>query len=227
MSQHTHVRPSRLVVALTTVVVLVAATAVVTASASAAPPGAVAGVAHGSLASRGIQVPVPALVAIAEPVLRPSGPNSRSGARTAGTVSYRHFTLRSRATRDMRGVEGSLYQGRYFKDRVEPLRRCIAQRESMGQYGVVSASGSYFGAYQVSRELARGATWMMLREHKRLLGAKAAKQILSRLRATPMNQWPRYWQDAAFSTVMNWQYPRSGAAHWAGGRWTCTSAGRA
>ena len=42
-----------------------------------------------------------------------------------------------------------------------------------------------------------------------------------RLRAKPMNTWPRYWQDAAFHTVINWDHTLSGAGHWAGGRWHC------
>jgi hypothetical protein len=91
----------------------------------------------------------------------------------------------------------------------------------MGHYDVVSPGGSYFGAYQVSRALARGATWMMLPEHRRLLGAATARRVLADLRSRPMNTWPRYWQDAAFSTVMNWEHVGSGASHWAGGRWRC------
>jgi len=134
---------------------------------------------------------------------------------------YTRFTLKSVATKDMRGVEKSLYRGKFYRPAVEAKRQCIAERESEGHYDVVSSSGSYYGAYQVSRSLARGATWMMLREHKRLMGAKAATATLARLRATPMNRWPRYWQDAAFSTVMNWEYTGSGASHWAGGRWRC------
>ncbi len=152
---------------------------------------------------------------------RPSRGATARQARIAALASYTKFTLRSRATRDMRGVESSLYRGRYYRAAVEPKRKCIADRESEGHYDVVSASGSYFGAYQVSRELARGATWMMLKEHKRLMGAKSAKHTLAKLRGMPMNRWPRYWQDAAFHTVMNWDHTGSGAAHWAGGRWHC------
>ena len=53
------------------------------------------------------------------------------------------------------------------------------------------------------------------------MGEKNARQMLARLRAKPMNTWPRYWQDAAFSTVANWEHTGSGIAHWAGGRWHC------
>lgn len=149
---------------------------------------------------------------------------SRAAARSmqaARQASYAHFTLRSAATTDMRGVERSLYRGRYFHPRAEEKRLCIVRRESEGHYDVINPGGNYFGAYQVSRPLARGVTYMLVREHRDLLGAERAKEILADLRRTPMNEWPRYWQDAAFHTIMNWEGPLSGAAHWAGGRWTC------
>lgn len=141
--------------------------------------------------------------------------------RAARQASFAHFTLRSTATTDMRGVERSLYRGRYFHPRAEERRLCIVRRESEGHYDVINPGGNYFGAYQVSRPLARGVTFMLLREHRDLLGADRAKRILTDLRGTPMNEWPRYWQDAAFHTIMNWEGTMSGASHWAGGRWTC------
>ena len=160
-------------------------------------------------------------VAPARVANRPSRAVVARRAQVAAFAKYSSFTLRSAATKDMRGVESSLYRGKYYRAAIEPKRRCIAQRESEGHYDVVSGSGLYFGAYQVSRELARGATWMMVKEHKALMGAKSARATLAKLRATPMNRWPRYWQDAAFHTVMNWEHTGSGAAHWAGGRWHC------
>jgi hypothetical protein len=154
-------------------------------------------------------------------VTRPSRAVSARQVQAAKFAKYTNFTLNSKATKDMRGVEPSLYRGKYFRSASETKRLCIAKRESEGHYDVVSPSGSYFGAYQVSRELARGATWMMLKEHRKLMGPAAAKKVLSGLRAKPMNSWPRYWQDAAFHTVMNWEHTGSGSAHWAGGRWHC------
>ena len=130
------------------------------------------------------------------------------------------LTMSSSQTRDMRGVEASMYRGRYFRASVEPKRRCIAERESEGHYDVVSRSG-YHGAYQMSPQLARGATWMMMREHRVLLGDEAASKVLTKLRSTPLSRWPRYWQDAAFSTIHNWKGTGSGADHWRGGRWHC------
>lgn len=131
------------------------------------------------------------------------------------------FTTKSTDTRDMRGVESSLYRGRYYRGAVEAVRLCIVKRESEGHYDVVNPSGSYRGAYQVSAELARGATWMMLKEHRALMGEASAERVMAGLRKKPINQWPRYWQDALFSTVANWDGTGSGLRHWAGGRWHC------
>lgn len=140
---------------------------------------------------------------------------------TARQVAFRAFTLTSARTTDMRGVEPSLYRGRFFHPEAEERRLCIVRRESEGHYDVVNPGGNYFGAYQVSRPLAEGVTYMMAEEHKDLMGEARAKELLADLRETPMHRWPRYWQDAAFHTIMNWERPLSGAAHWAGGRWHC------
>ena len=132
------------------------------------------------------------------------------------------FTTQSPETTDMRGIEPSLYQGEFFDPTSEEIRQCIVKRESEGQYDVRGGGGNrYYGAYQMSDALADGATHMMLKEHKKILGEKAAQSLMKELRATPLNEWPRYWQDAAFSTVFNWEAPGSGASHWAGGRWHC------
>lgn len=139
----------------------------------------------------------------------------------AKQARFAYFTLKSKDTRDMRGVESSLYRGKFYRSAIEPKRKCIVDRESEGHYDVVNPSGAYRGAYQVSAQLARGATWMMLKEHKQLMGDTAAKQTLAKLRTKPMNTWPRYWQDAAFHTIANWEHTGSGIAHWGGGRWHC------
>lgn len=132
------------------------------------------------------------------------------------------FTTSSPETTDMRGIEPSLYRGDFFDPGAEDQRACIVKRESEGRYDVRGGAGDrYFGAYQMNDDLADGATWMMLEEHKRILGAEPARELMEQLRGTPVTQWPRYWQDAAFYTIYNWEGPASGAAHWAGGRWSC------
>ena len=136
-------------------------------------------------------------------------------------AQFAYFTTDSAQTRDLTGYEPSLYRGKFYRASVESRRKCIVIRESEGRYNAINPTRKYRGAYQVSPELARGATWMMLKEHKALLGEERAKRILEKLRRSPMNTWPRYWQDAAFSTIHNWERTGAGASHWAGGRWHC------
>lgn len=132
------------------------------------------------------------------------------------------FTMNSRQTRTMRGIEPSLYQGDFFDPAAEKMRRCIVKRESNGHYDVQGGAGNrYFGAYQMSQALSRGVTWMMLGEHKRILGVERAKEVMKKLRELPATKWPRYWQDAAFSTIYNWKGPGSGGSHWFVGSWRC------
>lgn len=135
--------------------------------------------------------------------------------------AFADYTLTSPETLDMVGVQPSLYKGVYFRKAIETKRQCIVKRESEGHYFSVNPTGSYRGAYQVSTALAKGATWMMLPEHERLMGSPAARTTMAKLRATPFNAWPRYWQDALFSTVANWGHTGAGLKHWAGGRWHC------
>lgn len=171
-------------------------------------------------------------VPVVEPVARAASADvERAAVATRGARSrqvlaarqraFQSFTMKSAQTTDMRGVEPSLYRGRYFHPRAEDRRLCIVRRESEGHYDVVNPGGNYFGAYQVSRALAEGVTYMMADEHRELLGKARAKRLLADLRGRPMHRWPRYWQDAAFHTIMNWERPLSGASHWAGGRWRC------
>ena len=218
MSGSTNVRTAKAITAATLGVVLVASIGTAQAAPAALTPdvSAAAAVPAAPTLSR-----VSEAMGTAAAVPRVSRAVALRAAKVAQLAKFTTFTLRSAATKDMRGVERSLYHGKFYRQAVESKRLCITHRESEGHYDVVSPSGSYFGAYQVSRGLARGATWMMLREHKQLMGAKAATATLAKLRATPMNKWPRYWQDAAFSTIMNWEHTGSGASHWAGGRWRC------
>lgn len=143
-----------------------------------------------------------------------------SGPPGSTAEGFLRFAMTSEQTQDMSGVEPSLYRGTFYRSSVEAKRRCIVRRESNGHYFSVSRNG-YRGAYQLSAALARGVTWMMLPEHRELLGDEVARQVLADLRRIPANRWPRYWQDAAFSTIHNWEHTGSGASHWRGGRWHC------
>ena len=188
------------------------APATVQAPTTVAPLAAVAPVAAPALA--------PALAPAGAPAAEPAtAPVVTTAMRQA---AFLRFTTQSPEATDRRGVEPSLYRGVYYRASVERVRQCIVRRESSGVYTVRGGGGDrYYGAYQMNDELADGATWMMLREAKQLLGEDAARELMQRLRAKPVTTWSRYWQDAAFFTIYNWEHTGSGRAHWAGGRWRC------
>lgn len=124
----------------------------------------------------------------------------------------------SPASMDLTGRMPSLYTGEYFDPSREQYRLCVSKRESTHTGSVRGGGGDrYTGFYQFSPELARGATWMMMDEARKVgLG-----DDVEALRDVAMNKWPRYFQDWAFWRVLN---HGDGARHWAGGRWYCNSA---
>lgn len=118
---------------------------------------------------------------------------------------------------DLTGRKHSLYTGRYYDKSREQYRLCVAKRESTFTGSVRGGGGDrYTGFYQFSPELAQGAAWMMLPEAKAVGLEKEVRQLIN----TPMNKWPRYYQDWAFWRVLN---HGEGTHHWAGGRYHCDS----
>ncbi len=110
---------------------------------------------------------------------------------------------------DRIGYEPSLYQGKWHMPKREKLRKCISKSESHHHYK--AGRGSYYrGAYQFSKSLARGVTWMMQSEVKKEMG-EAGVSLVKKLRKKPMNKWNRYWQDRAFWTI--WAKGK-GKHHW-------------
>lgn len=123
----------------------------------------------------------------------------------------------SKAALDRKGFEKSLYRGKWYMPKKEQVRRCIMKRESGHNYRAVSRGGHWRGAYQMSKPLARGATWMMTKEVRREMGAEGVA-IVKKLRKTPHQTWNRYWQDRAFWTI--WA-KGDGKHHWRGGGKNC------
>ncbi len=113
------------------------------------------------------------------------------------------------------------YRGRFRIASQDAFALCVLRRESNYHWFSTNRAGGYFGGFQFSAGLARGATWMMTPELKAVFGADAGRGIARELRATEMHRWLPYWQHMAFATVLNWEYPGSGARHWAGGRFHC------
>lgn len=119
------------------------------------------------------------------------------------------------------GVRASAYRGRWFDQRDEEYRKCIAQREGRGQYWVTGSNGFYESTYQMTDALVRGAAWEMTPE-LRAMYPERWRLIRNALLDTPGHLWGRFWMDMAFWTILNVDGPREGAAHWFGGRFTCT-----
>lgn len=112
------------------------------------------------------------------------------------------------------GIEESLYQGKHYNpNRWETFRRCVIHRESRGNYRAANKRSSARGAYQfLDRSWRESLVWMLLPEHRKQgLGAEVRA-----LRDKPIHHWNRYWQDAAFWTVINakpdnWRHWRGGS----------------
>jgi hypothetical protein len=122
----------------------------------------------------------------------------------------------AQASRGMgrRGALPSLYRGIYFHADQEPFRRCVGHREGSFVYGVRGGGGgNYFGTYQFHRDFQVGAAYMMASESRRTRDGLRDDALA--LRGVPINQWSRYWQDRAFSTVLNYRGKWTGRHHWA------------
>lgn len=116
--------------------------------------------------------------------------------------------------RDLKGIEESLYRGEHYNpQRWEAFRLCVIRRESRGDYRAANPRSSARGAYQfLDNSWRESLVWMLLPEHRELGLADQVKE----LRDKPIHRWNRYWQDAAFWTVINakpgnWQHWRGGS----------------
>jgi hypothetical protein len=144
-------------------------------------------------------------------------PAAKKPAATSAPVSRAVSLARgNRASSDVSGWLPSLYQGTWFRPEVEAIRKCIMDRESNFNYRAVGA-GTYFGAYQMNRGLAVGATRTMEAEVRTEMGAEGVR-ILRSLRSVAPNHWNRYWQDRSFYTV--WRNG-AGKGNWRGGGLNC------
>ena len=120
-----------------------------------------------------------------------------------------HVALSAKAL-DMRGIEPSLYRGKWYDPSAEGRRTCIIIRESHGNYRAANKESSARGAYQfLDRSWRRGLVAMMLKEEIKTGGPLVAQ--IKALRHIPINRWNRYFQDRAFWTA--WRFG-DGAHHW-------------
>lgn len=169
----------------------------------------------GAVAANAVPAGVPAAIS-AEDVPIPVGDGEQAPAASPSSTDREAALARgNRQAADLMGFMPSLYQGKWFRPGKEDVRRCIVLRESHANYR--ATNGTYHGAYQMSRALAVGATWMMQKEVKREMGEEGVA-ILRELRKLTPNKWNRYWQDRAFWTI--WRDGK-GSRHWSGGAHRC------
>lgn len=116
--------------------------------------------------------------------------------------------LRVHSRDDERGVEPSAYRGRWFVKRHEGIRKCILRRESGGAYMMRDGGGYQFMSYS---RWPRSLSFMLKPETRAVFGRSEANRMQRVLRSHEVNEWSRYWQDAAFWVV--WR-KGAGAKHW-------------
>jgi hypothetical protein len=104
-------------------------------------------------------------------------------------------------------VSDSTYTGKHHNPRWEAWRKCVVWRESRDNPRAANQGSSARGLYQfLDRSWRTSLTHMLMPEHR------DQRSDVIALRAKPINEWPRYWQDAAFWTVLD---HGAGAKHWA------------
>lgn len=112
-----------------------------------------------------------------------------------------------------RDVTPSVYTGKHYNANWETWRQCVVWRESRDNPKAANRTSSARGIYQFLDNAWRvSLTHMIMREHQH------ARDVVMSLRQKPINHWPRYWQDAAFWTVLD---DGAGAKHWALQRSAC------
>jgi hypothetical protein len=119
------------------------------------------------------------------------------------------------------GFQRSAYKGKYFRESMEPYRKCVAYHEARYQYWTTGGNGRYHSTYQMTGALVEGAAWMITPELKKIYGRDTALKIRDTLLNTPGKKWARYYMDMAFWTVLNWEGHGSGLHHWDAQRHRC------
>lgn len=114
------------------------------------------------------------------------------------------------------------YRGKFWRKAQREYTLCVLKRESNNHWFSTHRSAGYFGGFQFSKALARGATFMMTAELREMYGDAMGRDIAAKLRTTEMHKWLPFFQHMAFATVLNWESDGSGASHWYGGRWRCS-----
>ena len=111
-------------------------------------------------------------------------------------------------------ITPTTYTGKHYEPEWEDWRKCVVWRESRDNPKAANRRSSARGLYQfLDSQWRRSLTYMIMPEHR------DQRDKVKALRRKPIHKWPRYWQDAAFWTVLN---DGKGAKHWNYGS-SCTA----
>jgi len=205
MFPHGHPISTTTACAVTAIVLAITATltgSTATAAASSESP-----------ATSTITTTTPPSVTLPAPKVALTARDSRPKKDTELTARSREFRAAvSPLATKMNGIKPSLYRGKYYMpNKGEDFRRCVINRESSGRYKAANTSSSARGAYQFLDSQWRESLVHMMRPEARKNGLLPQ---LRKLNNKPIHKWSRYWQDAAFWTVLNYEAPLSGSHHW-------------
>ena len=111
-------------------------------------------------------------------------------------------------------ITPTTYTGKHSEPEWEDWRKCVVWRESRDNPKAANRRSSARGLYQfLDSQWRRSLTYMLMPEHR------DQRHEVKALRSKPIHKWSRYWQDAAFWTVLD---DGDGAKHWAYGS-SCTA----
>lgn len=110
-------------------------------------------------------------------------------------------------------VRDTTYHGKHYAPRWESWRKCVVWRESRDNPRAANRTSSARGLYQFLQ-----SNWHISLTHMVMAEHKHRRAEVKALRAKPIHHWSRYWQDAAFWTVLD---GGAGAKHWAAQRSAC------
>ena len=104
----------------------------------------------------------------------------------------------------------SLYRGKYWTPTLADCRQAIMRRESSFNYRAANPTSSARGAYQfLDRSWRESLVHMLRPEVKRDYPHR--RETLESLTGKSIHKWPRWYQDAAWYTVV---VKHDGVHHW-------------
>ena len=119
--------------------------------------------------------------------------------------------LSSSATSAGSPMDKSLYRGKFFDPALADCREAIMRRESNFNYRAANPTSSARGAYQfLDRSWRESLVHMLRPEVKRDYPHR--RETLESLTGKSIHKWPRWYQDAAWYTVV---VKHDGINHWA------------